>query len=37
MKTKDGEVELVTAAASLRVPYHKAHRWVLTGVLRGRA
>lgn len=28
-------VELVEAAARLRVPYHTAHRWVLTGVLIG--
>ena len=29
------EVDLVEAAARLRVPWHKAHRLVLTGELRG--
>ena len=29
------EVDLVEAAARLRVPWHKAHRLVLTGQLRG--
>ena len=28
-------VELVDAAARLRVPYHTAHRWVLIGRLKG--
>jgi hypothetical protein len=30
-----GTVELVDAAAKLRVPYHTAHRWVLVGRLKG--
>ena len=29
------EVDLIEAAAQLRVPYHTAHRWVLTGALQG--
>jgi predicted site-specific integrase-resolvase len=29
------EIDLVQAAAELHVPWHTAHRWVLTGVLRG--
>ncbi len=30
-----GETTLVAAAARLRVPWHTAHRWVLTGVITG--
>lgn len=30
-----GKVELVEAAAKLRVAYHTAHRWVLIGRLKG--
>jgi len=30
-----GRIELVLGAARLRVPYHTAHRWVLTGALKG--
>ncbi len=30
------ELDLVAAAARLRVPWHTAHRWVLTGRLEGR-
>lgn len=29
------EITLVAAAARLHVPWHTAHRWVLTGVLTG--
>lgn len=29
------EVDLVEAAARLKVPWHTAHRWVLTGHLQG--
>ena len=30
------EMTLVAGAARLRVPWHTAYRWVLTGTLRGR-
>ena len=32
----DTEMTLVEAAARLRVPWHTAYKWVLTGTLRGR-
>jgi hypothetical protein len=32
---RKGEMTLVSAAALLRVPWHRAHRWVLEGILDG--
>ena len=32
---QEAELDLVEAAARLRVPWHKAHRWVLIGKLKG--
>ena len=32
---RECEMDLVEAAARLRIPWHKAHRWVLIGKLKG--